>query len=62
MMDDPDNLDQVTAALWLLMWQQPTDRALTGWCPDPYTVAIMSHEDTDDEDRISFWRGACWGD
>lgn len=57
-MDDPDNLDEVDSALFLLLWQQPTDRALIGWCPDPGIAGALSTYN--DEERLRWWRVNCF--
>jgi hypothetical protein len=47
-----DELDVPEAALWLLVWQEPTDRALAGWCPTPSVDRFLPPG----ECRFRWWR------
>ena len=34
-MSEHDKISTPACALMMLIWQEPTDRALVGWCPYP---------------------------
>lgn len=46
--DSPGDLSPVAAAEYFLCWQDPTDRALAGWCPFPGIYNLG-------EDRLQNW-------
>lgn len=46
MTDARDELSPAAAGCMLLLWTEPTDRALKGWCPFPALTGVdgMSEE------------------
>lgn len=42
-------ISPTAAALMLLCWQEPTDRALAGWCPDSTWEVVSGYDEANKE-------------